>query len=46
MEGSTTFTPHDNEVDTLYQTIFLKPIPTIIDSIEGSGFTPPQGGDE
>ena len=26
MEGSTTFTPHNNEVDTLYQTIFLKPI--------------------
>jgi hypothetical protein len=46
MEGSTTFTPHDNEVDTLYQTIFLKPRLTKIDSIGGGGFTVPFGADE
>ena len=46
MEGSTTFTPHDNEVDTLYQTIFLKPILKEEIYIQGKGITVPFGADE
>ena len=46
MEGSTTFTPHDNEVDTLYQTIFLKPILKEEINIQGKGITVPIGADE
>jgi len=46
MEGSTTFTPRDNEVDTLYQTIFLKPILKEEINIQGKGITVPFGADE
>ena len=46
MEGSTTFTPHDNEVDTLYQAIFLKPILKEEIKIDGTGITVPFGADE
>lgn len=46
MEGSTTFTPHDNEVDTLYQTIFLNPILKKVINIQGEGITVPIGADE
>ena len=46
MEGSTTFTPHNNEVDTLYQTIFLKPILKEEINIQGKGITVPIGADE
>ena len=46
MEGSTTFTPHDNEVDTLYQAIFLKPILKEKIKIDGTGITVPFGADE
>jgi len=46
MEGSTTFTPHDNEVDTLYQAIFLKPIIKKVINIQGKGITVPIGADE
>ena len=46
MEGSTTFTPHNNEVDTLYQTIFLKPILKEEINIQGEGITVPIGADE
>lgn len=46
MEGSTTFTPHDNEVDTLSQAIFLKPIKQEDIKIKGKGFTVPLGADE
>jgi len=46
MEGSTTFTPRDNEVDTLYQTIFLKPILKEEINIQGRGITVPFGADE
>ena len=46
MEGSTTFTPRDDEVDTLSQAIFLKPIQKEEIIIEGKGFTVPLGADE
>lgn len=46
MESTTTFTPHADEVDTLYQAIFLKPIVTVQDTIKGKGFKVPLGGDE
>ena len=46
MEGSTTFTPRDDEVDTLSQAIFLKPIQKEEIKIKGKGFTVPFGADE
>ena len=47
MEGSTTFTPRDNEVDTLKQNIFLKPIiMDTLDPIDGEIKPPPPWGDE
>ena len=46
MDGSTTSTPHDNEVDTLYQTIYLLPIQKEEINIEGKGITVPFGADE
>jgi ACT domain-containing protein len=44
--GDATFTPHDNEVDTLEQTIFLKPIKKKEFIIKDGEPTPPQGADE
>ena len=46
MEGSTTFTPHVIEVDTVYQGIFLKPILKEKIIIDGRGITVPFGADE
>ena len=46
MDGSTTFTPHDNEVDTLHQIIYLLPIQKEEINIEGKGITVPFGADE
>ena len=46
MEGSTTFTPHDNQVDTLHQIIYLLPIQKEEIDIKGKGINAPLGADE
>ena len=45
-DGSTTTTPHDNEVDTLHQIIYLSPILKEEINIQGKGITVPIGADE